>query len=224
MRAARVTMALAGLLLGSCVGGDGNAGLEVRLRLPPMPAGTTVWVAAARGSAFTFDRPWIVEGDQRLESLAVYPEASDGADLSFSVLAEEPGELRLRVWLCPPEGMRAEPCDTTEPGVFPHYWLLFERPFFEGRAARWHAAAPSAFPDESGWREGAFWEAEPALPWDELPPLRAPCDPAAGECMGPTRIDGCRVWVPACRQLSGGNEWPPGQRFCVDDVHDADDC
>ncbi|MCB9617278.1 MAG: hypothetical protein H6722_33010 [Sandaracinus sp.] len=212
------------LLVGCTADADPRGALELRLRLPPADPGTTVWMQVARGDEFAFEVPWLVDEDQALSNLALYPAANEGADLAVSVLGREGEDLRVRLWLCPPEPRRAAPCDEPEPGVFPHLWLLFERPFFARRTSRWSAAFEGAYPDTTGWTTSPAWRDEPTLPWVVQPPLREPCDPGAGECLSPTRVDGCDVWVPACRVLGGDTTWPPDQRFCVDGTHDADDC
>lgn len=165
-----------------------------------------------------------LDDEQTVSDLALYPAANEGADLAVSVVGHEGEDLRVRLWLCPPAPRRAAPCDEPEPGVFPHVWLLFERPFFASRTSRWSAAFEGAYPDETGWSTSPTWRDEPALPWAPLPPLREPCDPRLGECLDPTRVDGCATWVPACRALGGDRTWPPEQSFCIDGVHDADDC
>ena len=173
---------------------------------------------------FAFEVPWLLDDEQTVSDLALYPAANEGADLAVSVVGHEGEDLRVRLWLCPPAPRRAAPCDEPEPGVFPHVWLLFERPFFASRTSRWSAAFEGAYPDETGWSTSPTWRDEPALPWAPLPPLREPCDPRLGECLDPTRVDGCATWVPACRALGGDRTWPPEQSFCIDGVHDADDC
>jgi len=203
---------------------DPRGVLELRLRLPPADPGTTVWMQVARGDEFAFEVPWLLDDEQTVTDLALYPAANEGADLAVSVVGHEGEDLRVRLWLCPPAPRRAAPCDEPEPGVFPHVWLLFERPFFASRTSRWSAAFDGAYPDETGWSTSPTWRDEPALPWAPLPPLREPCDPRLGECLAPTRVDGCATWVPACRALGGDRVWPPSQSFCVDGVHDADDC
>lgn len=213
------------VMLGACAAdGDPRGVLELRLRLPPADPGTTVWMQVARGDEFAFELPWVLDDERTVTDLALYPAANEGADLAVSVVGHEGEDLRVRLWLCPPAPRRAAPCDEPEPGVFPHLWLLFERPFYVGRTSRWSAAFEGAYPDETGWSTSPSWRDEPTLPWVPLPPLREPCDPGRGECLGPTRIDGCSTWVPACRVLGGDTTWPPGQSFCVDGVHDADDC
>lgn len=215
------------LVLGAaaCAPSERDGVLELRLRLPPAEPGTTVWMQIARGEDFAFGVPWVGVGDDRsVEGLELYPAANEGADLAVSIIGREGADLRVRLWLCPPERRRAAPCDDPEPGVFDHYWLRFERPFHAGRTSRWSAAFEGALPDVAGWTTSPFWRAEPALPWSTLPPLRAPCDPSARECEDATRVDACEVWVPACRAIEGDNMWPDDMRFCRDGTHDADEC
>jgi hypothetical protein len=172
---------------------DPRGVLELRLRLPPADPGTTVWMQVARGDEFAFEVPWLLDDEQTVSDLALYPAANEGADLAVSVVGHEGEDLRVRLWLCPPAPRRAAPCE-------------------------------GAYPDETGWSTSPTWRDEPALPWAPLPPLREPCDPRLGECLDPTRVDGCATWVPACRALGGDRTWPPEQSFCIDGVHDADDC